>query len=907
MSNSKNTDTPSLFSNAEMDALGVRHDEGPVVCLGREFADDEARRAYFRDELRRRLPELRQIEGFPIGSDDDIIRLSDPPYYTACPNPWLNDFIREWEDEKVELEREGKRDKRFRVSEPYASDVSEGKNNPVYTAHTYHTKVPHPAIMRYILHYTQPGDVVFDGFAGTGMTGVAAAAWANSNDDIARRIGKEWQTQFGCQPRWGARHAVCGDLSPYATNIAYFYNTPVNTALLKQEVERIKREMDAECGWMYTTTNSAGQPVGRISFVVWSDIMVCPHCGKEYVFWHQAVDHEGKCMRDEFECPHCHAIQSKRTAHTAIESYFDTALNAMQKRVKSVPVIVVAKAGKEKIQREPNEYDMEVLKRIEETEIDSWYPTDALPEGQETQRNIDKGITHAHQFYTKRNLIALSKLYAKIEASPMAHALRFMFTNMITRSCLMNRVHINNYFHGGGGINVGHLKGTLYVPNAPIETSIIAQIEDKLPAMLRVQDFISRLRGNSQYIGSADNLTLADNSIDYIFTDPPFGANINYSELNSLPEPWLRVITNNSHEAIENPTQGKSKETYRNTMTNCFGEYFRILKPNHWMTVEFSNTSAAVWNSLQNALQKVGFVIANVAALDKKQGGINANVTKTAVKQDLAISCYKPSEKVQSFSNENVSKNVWEFVEEHLAHLPVVVVKDNTMICVSERDPRILFDRMVSYFVQRGFSVPINSIDFQEGLRQRFIERDGMFFTASQALQYEEQRAKTTEFVSLALIVSSEAEGIAWLNRELGQKPQTYQELQPEWMKAMATPKKGDRLPELMEILEENFIKDDDDRWRKPDAERAADLETMRQKKMAREFALYAEQASKPKAKRMKDCRLEVLRYGFKDCYKRKDYATIISVGDHIQESLLLEDEVLLQYYDNAAERSGME
>ena len=386
MSNSKNTDTPSLFSNAEMDALGVRHDEGPVVCLGREFADDEARRAYFRDELRRRLPELRQIEGFPIGSDDDIIRLSDPPYYTACPNPWLNDFIREWEDEKVELEREGKRDKRFRVSEPYASDVSEGKNNPVYTAHTYHTKVPHPAIMRYILHYTQPGDVVFDGFAGTGMTGVAAAACANSNDDIARRIGKEWQTQFGCQPRWGARHAVCGDLSPYATNIAYFYNTPVNTALLKQEVERIKREMDAECGWMYTTTNSAGQPVGRISFVVWSDIMVCPHCGKEYVFWHQAVDHEGKCMRDEFECPHCHAIQSKRTAHTAIESYFDTALNAMQKRVKSVPVIVVAKAGKEKIQREPNEYDMEVLKRIEETEIDSWYPTEALPEGQETQR-----------------------------------------------------------------------------------------------------------------------------------------------------------------------------------------------------------------------------------------------------------------------------------------------------------------------------------------------------------------------------------------------------------------------------------------------------------------------------------------------------------------------------------------
>lgn len=227
---------PSLFSDAELGLNDQYTQEGPVCCLGMEFDNDEARREYFRNELRKRLPELRKIEGFPIGTDDDIIRLSDPPYYTACPNPWLNDFIREWEDEKVELEHEGKRDKQFRVSEPYASDVSEGKNNPVYTAHTYHTKVPHPAIMRYILHYTQPGDVVFDGFAGTGMTGVAAAACANKGDDIAQRIDKEWKQQFGCEPHWGARHAVCGDLSPYATNIAYFYNTPVNTTRLQQEV-----------------------------------------------------------------------------------------------------------------------------------------------------------------------------------------------------------------------------------------------------------------------------------------------------------------------------------------------------------------------------------------------------------------------------------------------------------------------------------------------------------------------------------------------------------------------------------------------------------------------------------------------------------------------------------------------
>ena len=122
----------------------------PVTCLGMTFESDDARREYFRNELRNKLPELRKIEGFPIGEDDDIINLSDPPYYTACPNPWLNDFIAEWEKEKEQLKAECKRTDNFEVKIPYAADVSEGKNNPIYMAHAYHTKVPQPAIMLYI-------------------------------------------------------------------------------------------------------------------------------------------------------------------------------------------------------------------------------------------------------------------------------------------------------------------------------------------------------------------------------------------------------------------------------------------------------------------------------------------------------------------------------------------------------------------------------------------------------------------------------------------------------------------------------------------------------------------------------------------------------------------------------------
>ena len=138
----------------QFDAKKEAPTQEPVMCLGMEFENDEARRAYFREELRKKLPELKKIEGYPIGEDDDIINLSDPPYYTACPNPWQNDFIDEWENEKKKLEERGLRREGFEIKSPYASDVSEGKNNPIYNAHSYHTKVPHPAIMRYILHYT---------------------------------------------------------------------------------------------------------------------------------------------------------------------------------------------------------------------------------------------------------------------------------------------------------------------------------------------------------------------------------------------------------------------------------------------------------------------------------------------------------------------------------------------------------------------------------------------------------------------------------------------------------------------------------------------------------------------------------------------------------------------------------
>ena len=126
---------PRLFLDDEFEETSLNPE--PVVCFGMEFPCEEARRDYFREELRKKLPELKKIEGFPIGEDDDIINLSDPPYYTACPNPWLNDFIGEWEKEKEQLQAEGKRQARFEVKEPFSRIYHLLIQTTLYFLYTY--------------------------------------------------------------------------------------------------------------------------------------------------------------------------------------------------------------------------------------------------------------------------------------------------------------------------------------------------------------------------------------------------------------------------------------------------------------------------------------------------------------------------------------------------------------------------------------------------------------------------------------------------------------------------------------------------------------------------------------------------------------------------------------------------
>ena len=190
------------------------------------------------------IDKVRHIEGFPIGSDDDIIALSEAPYYTACPNPFINEFLSEFGKSYDESTDDYHR-------EPFAADVSEGKSDIIYNVHSYHTKVPHKAIMRYILHYTQPGDIVYDSFGGSGMTGVAAQM-CGDRETVTSLLS----SYSDLEERVGARKAIISDLSPAATFTALNYNYSVNTSELRNAWDRIYRSALENYGWMLETNHS---------------------------------------------------------------------------------------------------------------------------------------------------------------------------------------------------------------------------------------------------------------------------------------------------------------------------------------------------------------------------------------------------------------------------------------------------------------------------------------------------------------------------------------------------------------------------------------------------------------------------------------------------------------------------
>ncbi len=846
------------------------------------------------------IDKVRNIEGFPIGTDENIIALSDPPYYTACPNPFIEDFIRENGTPYDEA-----KDDYCRI--PFSADVSEGKNDAIYNAHSYHTKVPYKAIMRYILHYTNPGDIIFDGFCGTGMTGVAAQKCDNPDPEFKSIIDHEMP-----YIKWGVRKSILNDLAVAATFISNNHNEGFNIEAFLLEAKRVLRETEKKYSWVYETNPPYKKDISlfdeqekpQIINTVWSSVLICPNCNSDIVFYNEAIDENGK-VKSNFSCPYCGAEVSKAQAVRKETIFYDELLQKNITRAAQVPVFKIFRYNGKKYQQSLDDYDYSIIEKINNINLSTLnIPTEKMlfrdgKWGDIYRGGYHKGYTHAHHFYTKRNLIVLGELFNQINKCTdlrIRHALLFALTGC------MSRVNRTNKWLPSLNMAPGPITGMLYIPALYPELNVLNGFNNKISDIERFYA-ASQFKINNSIVttqSSSQLVNVPDNTIDYIFIDPPFGDNIMYSESNFLWEVWLRVFTNSKGEAIINNTQKKSLVDYQELIEACFSEFYRILKPNRWMTVEFHNSKNAVWNAIQQALTRAGFIIADVRTLDKQQGSFKQVTTNGAVKQDLVISAYKPR---QQFTKDFVLKSgteetAWDFVKQHLSNLPVAVKHAGLIEILSERQAYLLFDRMVAYHIMQGIAVPMDANDFYKGLNERFIKRDNMYFLPSQVNEYDRVRATCdVENLQYSLFVNDEKSAIAWLYHQLdteqGGEPQTYSVLQPKFMQELKSIDKREKLPELAVLLEENFLKGEGGKWYVPDYTKAGDITKLREKNLLKEFQQYLDSKGK-----LKQFRSEAIRAGFSKLWKEKNYQAIVSLAERLPEETVQEDPNLLMYYD---------
>lgn len=683
--------------------------------------------------------------------------------------------------------------------EPFASDIRASKVSPIYNAHSYHTKVPFQGIEPFIEHYTHPGDLILDPFCGSGMTGVATL-----------RLG---------------RKPILIDLCPSATFIAYNYCTPVNVQEFRAEEDKLVKQVTQEIDWLYETRCRKCGGKASIKYMIWSDEFQCPRCNQGFSLWAVAV--KGDHVETRFQCPICKKELRKNDCS----------------RVGSRPVrveYVCPKCGRE--QDGPSEFDLKKLEEIEcrwnhrekslsehrdngfwpldENKRRLWIPTFKMPEGINTQQpKASHNITHVNEFYTLRALWALARMWQiifSVSDSRIRAALKWVFTSF--NPSLVSKLTRYNF----GKRGAGPLTGTLYVPSFTVERNLISIWKNKSSAILQV---FESMHIKSSSIVSTQSATCMTNiptsSIDYVFTDPPFGGNLMYSELNFIWESWLGRFTNPKEEAIINRTQGKGITEYQELMTRSLKEIYRVLKPSRWMTMVFHNSDGEVWQAIQDGLSAAGFAVGMIGIFDKKQRSFKQVTSSGAVGYDVVINCYKPKATVKNgIEGKTTNDAVVGFLADHLLRLP--------LIHGQQRTARMLHSKTIGFFMLQN--KPLRSLSFedlQKILKANFREIDGYWY-----LPYQRPRMKGQK--KLFGYVSNEIEAIEWIEGLL-KVPRKYGDIAPQFFKALG-PNKLKK--DLQELLHDNFV-EENGIWRNPTRSERETLLKRLTDKTARQINLY--------------------------------------------------------------------
>lgn len=489
------------------------------------------------------------------------------------------------------------------------------RTDAIYACHSYLTKLPVAAIVPFIEGLTRPGDVVVDPFAGSGMTGIAA--------------------------HLSGREAVLSDISVLGRHVAMGYLVGVEPESLRATAAAVVARARAAIEDLYVTRRIDDGHATEMVRTVWSFTYICPRCAEEILYFDWVTSESGKSGTGKHEpCPGC-ASPFERRRWT---------------RGRDIPVQVIVRSSSGRLAPQPvQEIDDEAIRRAAVDPRLDGVPNLEISDRREMYKRsalAKHGLTETRRFFAPRNALALFELWHAIgalDAAPVRHKLAFAFTAILPRA--------SRRYQWSQQRPLNAQNQTYYIAPVHFEWNVFELFLRKVEAVIRSDRLIiDRSEGDAgavrYQLTSADTLThLADESVDYVFTDPPFGSNIFYSDMHLFHEAWLGEVTNAQQEAvvrtlgIARADRGASARRYESLLAGAFAETARVLKPGRFLSVVYGNSKGELWALLLRSLCDAGFdpVPAHVAILDKGQRSVKGltSGSERVVTVDLVLTFQK--------------------------------------------------------------------------------------------------------------------------------------------------------------------------------------------------------------------------------------------------------------------------
>jgi len=496
----------------------------------------------------------------------------------------------------------------------YDRPVVAKRSGPLFNAFSYPTKIDPELVALFIASHTGPGDLVLDVFGGSGSTGIAAKLCDKPTERM-RALARE----LGLSVRWGARRAVLYELSPLGALLASVMCDPPDPAEFAAAATALVEKAAKSFGWAYAATAPDGA-AGQLRHTIWSEVLTTPCCGRRVSLWDAAVSLDPVVLHDEFRCPGCASPVRVGECERAVVEERDPLTGAVTARRARVPARVYGRSGGRNWSRPPTQADTELLDEVARSPT-PWVPTGEMYRGDLYRSGYHLGINRYHQLYTPRNLRAMAALWTEIEAAPdeLRDALRLLVLSYnASHATLLTRVVVKRGQRDF--VVTGAQSGVLYVSGLPVEKNVFEGVRRKIATF---REAFGLTRGSASEVrvvcGSSTRLDLPDASVDYVFTDPPFGDYIPYAEVNQVNEAWLGRLTDRTEEVIVSPGQGKGVDEYAGLSMRVFAELARVLRPAGRVTVVFHSSKPAVWEALANAFDRNGFEVARTSLLEKSQ------------------------------------------------------------------------------------------------------------------------------------------------------------------------------------------------------------------------------------------------------------------------------------------------